>query len=162
MRFWITNTGLTVKVISWIQIIGGIIGLGLIAKVLLNTETINGVMLLIFLTGLSLFIFSIYARTQLLSRDNKKLGITLSILNQVLQLIQWNILGYGLSYSSGAEVLIGFYGVSLNFSASLLSSFDMSINSDGDSFIRLNIIPIIVIIILSAIIKKDNSSQKEI
>jgi hypothetical protein len=62
MKLRIKNTELTLKIISWLQIIGGIIGIGLIIYSLLNTGELNGPLLFIFLTGISLFIFSIYVR----------------------------------------------------------------------------------------------------
>lgn len=98
--------------------------------------------------------FSIYTGTKLISNLDKKSGIILSIINQILQLVQWNVLGYGFSYSSGAEILIGFKGLSLSFNFSALSSsFNMSINSEGDFYLKINVLAIVIIYILYDILK---------
>jgi len=50
MKLRIKSTNLTVKIIGWLQIIGGIAGIGLMAYLMLNTGEINGALLLIFQT----------------------------------------------------------------------------------------------------------------
>lgn len=67
------------------------------------------------MTGITLFAFSIYTGDSLFFDKNKKKGIVLTIINQSFQLLKWNILGYGISYSSGAELLIGIKGGAMNF-----------------------------------------------
>ncbi|MGV8878483.1 MAG: hypothetical protein ACOH2A_05585 [Sphingobacteriaceae bacterium] len=137
-----------INIISWLQIIGGISGLGLIAYLLLQTDTINGPVLLIFLIGISLFVFSLYTGNSLFFDKNKKKGIILTIINQSLQLLQWNVLGYGISYSSGAELLIGIRGVAMNFKiAAFVSTFSMSIHSKDAFFINVNLASILIIVL---------------
>jgi hypothetical protein len=134
------------RIFGWIQIIGGITGLGLMAYLLLHTEAISGPILLIFIIGLSLFIFSIYTGKVLLY-DSKRTGIVLTIINQAFQLFQWNILGYGLSYAAGAELLLGIKGLSLNFNISaVVSTFSMTINSSNGFSFSINIIALLIII----------------
>ena len=157
MRLRIKDTSFTLKLISWLQIIGGITGLGLICKLLLETGTINGPLLLIFFVGVSLFIFSIYSGKRLLTDLEKIEGLKLSLLNQSLQLVHWSLFGYGLSYSSGANLLIGFKGLSIDFNFSVfISSFYMYINSDNEYFIKVNVVAILLIIILYDILKEKN------
>lgn len=55
MRLRIKSTKLTLQIISGLQIVGGITGLGLVAYLMLQTGPINGAILLIFLMGLALF-----------------------------------------------------------------------------------------------------------
>ncbi len=133
MKLLSKNLKLIQKIIGWIQIIGGIAGLGLMAYLMLNTEAINGPVLLLLLIGVALFIISIYCGNTLLSPLNTKKGIIVSLINQALQFIQWSIAGYGLSYSSPVQILIGLKGAELNFSFGLTSTFNMAFNS-GDSF----------------------------
>lgn len=135
-----------VNVVSFLQIFGGIVGLGLIANLLLQTEIINGAILLIFLIGIGLFLFSIYAGKSLFY-DSKKKGFIATMINQSLQLFQWNLVGYGISYSSGPEFLIGIKELAMTFNASLFSTFSMSIRSSNDAFISINLVPVLVIIL---------------
>ncbi len=159
MKLRIKNTTLTLQAISWLQIVGGITGLGLLAYLMLQTGTINGSILLIFLIGIGLFSYSIYSGNRLLSDEKKENGIILSIINQVLQIVQWSILGYGLSYSSGVELTIGLKNMTLNFNFSVINStFKMAINSDNEFFIKINLIAVLVIFAL-ADIKKELKDQ---
>jgi len=161
MKLRIKNTLLTLKIIGWVQIIGGITGLLLVCHSLLQTEIINGPTLLIFLIGLSLFIFSVYAGNILLSKINKKRGIVLTVINQILQLFQWSMLGYSFNYSSGIELMIGLKAHSVNFNFGLvLSTFSMSINSSSQFYFKINLIPILAIIVLVNIFSEISGSHK--
>lgn len=152
----------SINIISWVQIIGGMTGLGLIAYLLLQTDTINGPILLIFLIGISLFIFSIYTGNSLFFDHNKKKGLILTITNQLFQIFQWNIWGYGISYSSGAELLIGIKGTAMNFRvAAFISTFSMSISSHSEFFFNVNFASILIIILsvrsFSRVNKRNNT-----
>ena len=151
MKPRIKNTELTLKIIGWLQIVGGIAGLGLIAYLMTKTGTINGAILLIFLLGLGLFGFSIYSGKRLLTDTDKKTGIILSIINQVPQIIQWSLLGYALTYASGVQLAIGIANASLSFGFSI-SGFKMAINSDNEFLFRVNFAAIFVIGILGDIL----------
>jgi len=131
--------------IVWLQIIGGINGIGLIVYLMLQTEVISGPLLFIFLTGLFLFGFSIYCGRILM--NNEKDGFIISGINQALQIFQFRMLGYGLSYSSGITVAFGIKGLTFNFETAF-SSFNMNVNSGNDFLIRINLIPILVLIML--------------
>ncbi|KAA5821202.1 hypothetical protein FPF71_17005 [Algibacter amylolyticus] len=162
MRLRIKSTNLTLKIISWIQLIGGITGIGLMAYLMLNTGELSGAILLIFLSGLALFIFSIYAGKRLLCERTKKAGIILSVINQILQIIQFDISGNGLSYSSGIEFLVGIKNNMLSFDFGIIkSSFNMSINTDSTDFeFIINFAAIILIIVLLDIWKEFREENK--
>lgn len=148
MRLIIENSTRILKLISYLQIIGGITGLVLIGNLLLQTGALNGPLLLIFLTGIGLFLFSIYCGKVLLGLDKKK-GIIYSLINQGLQLFQWSAFGYGMSYSSGARACVEIKGLSITFDfAIVVSSFDMYINSGQEFYVKVNIIALFVIIVL--------------
>lgn len=137
------------KFIGWFQIIGAISGLCLIGSLLLSTGTLNGPLLLIYLVGIFLFIFSLYAGKTLIVGIHRPDYIVYSFINQALQLFQWSLFGYGLTYSSGTSISVGFKGISvaLDFST-FMSSFEMFINSSNEFYIKINLVAAILIIIL--------------
>lgn len=116
---------------------------------MLNTGEVNGAILLIFLIGLALFIFSIYTGRQLLNKETLKYGIVLSIINQIFQIIQFKMAGYGFSFSSGGELLVGFSN-NIKFDFAIInSSFNMSINTDSSEFVfMVNFLAIFFLIVL--------------
>jgi len=152
MKLRIIDTLRTRQIISWIQIIGGITGIISVSKLTLGIGTINGALLFILLTGYSLFSFSIYTGIKLLNDRTQKLGMILTNINQILQIVQVKFLGYGLTYSVGIELCIGFERIlNLDF-AILASDFSMFINVDEMDFVfMINIIPIFLIIVISDI-----------
>jgi len=151
MKLRIKSTALTLKIISWIQIIGGIIGLGLMVSLLLKTGTISGALLLIFIIGIGLFWYSIYSGKRLLTDEKKCTATILSIINQAIQIFQWNMFGYGFSYCSGAELTLGVQGESLDLTfAASVSTFNMSMNNNDEPFLKINFIAILLIFMLFA------------
>lgn len=155
MKLRIKNTDTTIKLISWIQILGGILGLGVMGYLLLQTGTINGPILLIFIIGIGLFSFCIYSGKRLLKDTEKTTALILSIINQVLQIFQWGIFGFAFAYSSGLELTVGFSGGSFKFDFSILTSnFQMTIWGDGDFLFKVNIIAILLIFCLADILNE--------
>jgi len=161
MNFFVKHATITLKIIGWIQIIGGITGLYLIAYLLLRTDAITGPVLLLFLIGLGLFIFSIYCGTKLLFSHSIQTGIILSLINQALQFLQWGMFGYELVYSSGMELVIGLKGLSLsgNF-AVVTSNFAMEINSTGTFLLKINLIAVFIFIVLITIYRNLKASPQ--
>lgn len=162
MKLRIKNTKTTVIIIGWLQLIGGIYGLGLVSNLMINIESLNGAILFILLFGLSLYILSIKAGYNLLVDENKKIGIILSIINYAFQIIQWKILGYGLWYSTGIETTVGIKVLSLHFDLKLTSpSFNMSISTSKEEFYFLvNLFAIFLIIVLIDVFKEKNKEKK--
>lgn len=138
---------IAIKAIAITQLVGGISGLILISYLLLNTDLINGPTLFIFLCGIFLFVYSIYCSIKLLGVEKKK-GILFSLINQILQIFQFNIFGYGLSYSSGCELTFSIKHFKLDADFAIVkSNFLMSINS-GQIFFKINLIPLLAIALL--------------
>lgn len=135
----------SLNIISWIQIIGGIVGLISIFTSLSQTGQINGPLFLIYQTAIALFCFSIYAGRALLYKDKR--GIRLSIINQVFQLFQLCLFGYGWAYSSGLQLTFGFKGTSFDVNVSF-SSFYMYFNSNHEFIFSINVIAVFVLIVL--------------
>lgn len=153
MRLIVRNSIIVLQTISYLQIIGGITGLVLIWNLLLQTGAVNGPLLLIFLTGIGLFLFSIYCGKVLIG-SNKRKGIIYSLVNQGLQLFQWSAFGYGISYSSGARACFGIKELSLTFDfAIVVSSFDMYLNSGEQLYVKVNMVAVFVMIVLYHILK---------
>ena len=168
MKLRIKNTNLTIKIVSWLQIVGGITGIGLMVYLMVQTGAINGAMMVIFLFGLALFSYSIHAGKTLLTETNKLKGIVLSIINQCLQVVHFSLFGYGLSYSSGAEIALGFQEATFKVSASaIMSSFKMALFTDDPFFVKINVFAIVIIVVLLDIEKElqsedEGPSQEEV
>ena len=161
MRLRINSTRLTLQIISWLQMTGGVTGLGLVVYLMLQTGAINGAILLIFLIGLALFSYSIYSGKRLLTDEKKETAIVLSIINQMLQVFQWSIFNYGLSYSSGAEITLGVEGLTFKFNfAAVVSTFKMVINSDDEFFIKINLVAILIIFVLVDILNESKNKTE--
>jgi hypothetical protein len=160
MRLRIRNTVLTLKIIAWWQIIGGILGMAVMAYIMLHTDTVTGPVLLLILIGVGLFGFSIFSGKKIITDIEKSSGIIYSIINQSIQLLQWSVLGYKLVYSSGLQVTIGIQKSSLvfNFNA-LMSEFSIAIKSDEDFFLRLNISALLLVFVLFNILEEKRKTQ---
>ncbi|WP_448701831.1 hypothetical protein ACFGVR_06210 [Mucilaginibacter sp. AW1-3] len=130
------GTTIRLKILGWYQIIGGIAGLILTIWLLVRTETITGLIALLFLTAFGLYVFSIYCGKLLLGNGYNK-GLSLSNVNQALQIVNFLFLGYGFMYISGV-MLIGSIkyggGFSMGFNFGFNSIWQFSIHSDDRSF----------------------------
>lgn len=148
MKLRIKNTALTIKILGWMQIIGGVFGIGVVSYILIRLNELNGTLLFIILTGYSLFAFAITAGTKLLTKDGFKLGMVLSIINYSLQVFQLKMFGYGLTFTTGSAFSIG-YEKSIKFNFEIISSqFSMAINSDPEFIYMINLVAILVIYVL--------------
>jgi len=94
-----------INLIGIYQIIAGLIGLSLIFK-----EHFLFILqhLLTFTLIFGLFTFSVISGIYLLKRQNFSKGINLSLINQGLQLMQFEVLGNGLYYVAGFYLALGF------------------------------------------------------
>ncbi|TSD63360.1 hypothetical protein FFF34_017345 [Inquilinus sp. KBS0705] len=157
MKFILKRQKLLLKIIGLVQLIGGIFGIGLMAYLMMHIETITGPTLLILLFGLSLYIYSIYCGKSLLFDRNKTKAIIVGIINQALQILQFGMFGYAFKYVSGFEFTVGIQNLSLKFNISaILSSFTMSINSQADFNLSINLMALAGAIILVEIYNNRN------
>jgi hypothetical protein len=157
MKYRIKNTWTTVLVIAFYQILGGVTGLGLTVWLLLKTQTINGAMLLIFLTAIGLYSFSINSGITLIQKDYRK-GLIFSIVNQIIQVVAIGSGNYSFQYFSGSKAAFGFdftNGFTTKFQFGLLSEFNFGINqSDKEYFLYINIMAIVLLYILFDLYKE--------
>jgi len=100
------------------------------------------------------FVFSIYAGYQCINDKQNKLLV--SKINQVLQIISFNIIGYAFTYHSGIYFSIGF-----DTTEELMFSFKFGISNifislHGQSESSIVLINVIAIFLLSRIMKYEN------
>lgn len=148
-----------IKILSWYQIIGGIIGLGMMIQYILQTEAFNGYAVLLLFVMLILYLFSVASGLILLKNPAK--GMLPSRINQIIQIIGFAVAGYSFQYISGLGVSIGFditEGMLLKLNAAL-SSFEYNWNTDHDeAFLVVNIVPLVVMYLLNKI---ENELEQE-
>lgn len=126
------------KLFGWYQIIGGVAGLLITVWILAHTQQLNGLVLILFLIAFGLYGFSTYCG-RLLLNDNYLKGLNLSVINQALQILHFAMLGYAFLYIAGLKLEIGLstghVGIQFNFDFGLLSTWQLSVNSEDRSFI---------------------------
>src|SRR6185312_8988857 len=94
------------KGLAYYQIIGGVLGICLTIWLLAQTGTITGLVIILFSVALGLYSFSIYSGQQLLKGNTKK-GLRLSVINQILQTINFAISGFAYKYVAGLMLYVG-------------------------------------------------------
>jgi hypothetical protein len=113
-----------VRFIAYYQIVGGIVGLGLAAWLSSKTTQFPVSVVIIYLLVIGFYYFSIYCGILLLKQDLKK-GLKLSLINQLLQVFNFSVLGYSFKYISGVLLIIG-----LDFTNETKSSIRFSLGSE--------------------------------
>lgn len=147
------------KYIGWYQILGGLLGNGLIIWTILTNQVLSNGQVLAILGAILLFSFSIYSGI-LLSKYMKG-GIKLSLIDQLLQIINFSLLGYSYSYFSGLNFSVGVdYTNDLLLKAEYtFSGFRFSTNEGEEQIcLLINIVPIIII----GMLNKLNSETEEL
>lgn len=135
------------------QLLGGLSGLVLVFKsspfyVLKN--------LLSFVVIISIFFYSTFCGIKLIRGKQLLVGIKHSLINQYLQLIQFEIFGYGLYYVSGCYLALGFSDtpkLHLITNGSIFNSscFISFLRNTNEITVSINIISLLIIIILNYI-----------
>jgi len=126
------------KTLGWYQIIGGIMGLLLTIYLLAKTGGITGVAMLLYLAAIGLYVFSIYSGRLLLGKRYET-GLSFTIVNQLLQIFNFLVLGYGYFYISGAFLMGAISvnhtdGFKMGLDFGLTSKWRLDWNSDDTSF----------------------------
>lgn len=149
------------KYIGWYQLLGGVLGFGLTIWLIIKTDLMSGLTVLIMLLALGLYVYSVYCGTLLIK--NKRNGIKLTIINQILQIFYVSLFGVTYQYYSGVHLSFGIdyttdFLLKFDFS---LSGFDLSYDPKGENVIvMINIVPIILIGFLEKL--KIKNDDKEI
>lgn len=136
------------KSLGWYQIIGGILGICCLIYTLINTGTLTGSKFLLIVIAFLLFGFSIYCGNLLRKFDVH--GLSLSMWNQVLQVLQFHVLAIGFYYCSGMGLLVGFdWGetFSPDGSFSLLPTLSLIYDTEDTSALSIwiNFVPTAII-----------------
>jgi hypothetical protein len=159
MKFRIKNTSTTIKILAIYQIICGLIGLGIWSRLLLQTETINGVLLLIFTLAFGLYYFSIKSGGLLLQKNQINKGLIYSLISNLLQSVAISACGYKYEIYSGIKGIVGInFTHGFDFKMAIgFPEFNFAYNSSKlDVFLYINVFAIIVIILLYDIHKELN------
>lgn len=108
--------------------------------------------LIIFIIILGLFTFSIISGYNLLRTKSLKKGIKYSLINQFLQLIQFEILGFGLYFVAGPYFSFGFSTVhSMHFITNFSifkSSCYINLFANNSTSISFNVVAAIILMYL--------------
>jgi len=148
MKYRIKNTKITIIILAIYQILGGLAGLWITSWLLLNTQNISGGALLIFITAIFLYYFSIKCGSILLRYEYKR-GLIYSMIHQALQIIGIGFGGYAYTYSSGGKLIFGpdfTNGINFRFDFALASQFNFSINiADKVYFLYVNILALFLL-----------------
>jgi len=145
-----------VKILGYYQLIGGIIGLVLWIKMLVNTGEFTGLIFLFVLIILGLFLYSIYVGFQTLRLKNN--WILHSQINQLFQFLSLSLLGFTYHYFSGIGFFIGLDMTDsyiLKYDLSLLSNCHLEYNLHPDQIIiKFNIFAFFVLYYIARLDKR--------
>lgn len=138
------------------QLLGGILGIAFTVFVMLRGElVITQQVLRGTLMAAGLYMFSILCGSLLFR--NPQRGLTLSLMNQVLQVVYFAFGSYAFQYVAGLRVGVGFDMVgswTLKFRMAL-SSFHFSLGSDsGQKLIGVNLIALLLIFWIERLLEK--------
>ncbi len=138
------------KGIGILEIIGGVTGIGLILWLMLQGMETNTYVFLILLFAIGFYIYSIFAGIQIFK--HKENGVLHSRILQYLQIPGISIGGITYILTSGGYFFTGYNSTegNIKFDFSLIASkFQINIlNSDQGSFIYINVMAIIVLVLL--------------
>jgi hypothetical protein len=150
----------TLNALGIYQIIGGVLGLAFSYWIVNVSFSI--ILLLDLFFALGLYGFSIYCGILLIRKH--KSGLIFSKINQLLQVIQLAMFGYGFTYISGVSFSLGLDitdGLVLGFNFGL-SNWKVTVNSELDILmVRLNLIALFLIVAIDKWQKKLNALKME-
>lgn len=142
------------------QIVGGIIGIALSLYFTSKAGLFNFPILILTLFVLSLYSFSVFCGFLLLRKSYLK-GLNLSIINQVLQIITFSVLGFTFQYTSGIFLYFG-----LNLTEDTLFTYNIGLTTfnfkwNSDSNITTFSINIVAVILMNFAFKLREKIAKE-
>lgn len=138
------------KIIGIYQIVGGLIGLVTTSYLLANYGISDIAIFKIVILFLALYFFSIFCGYLILKEQYEK-GLNYSILNQLLQVLSFTILGFAFKFYAGAYLCIG-----LNLTTDTIltynigvSAWNFEINSDTRTTnLSINVVALVLINII--------------
>ena len=143
------------------QIITGFLGLSIFLWSVHGTQTWTIPVIVLTLIALLFFAFSIVTGFQCLKM--KERALTLSLINQGIQMVGFNIMGYAFKYASGFFLSVG-VDMTENFKVTLnagLSDLAVKINVQSEVVaIDFNLIAIIIFLWLDKINRRIKDEQE--
>jgi hypothetical protein len=139
-----------IKIIGIYQIIGGLIGLIATILLLVKFGFINGSSFKMFLLFILLYSFSVFCGYLLIKKQFEK-GLNYSIINQLIQVLSFSILGFSFKFYSGLFLSLG---INLTTDTILtynfgLTTWNFKLNSEsGIIEISINLVALILINII--------------
>jgi len=143
------------KKLAGYQIIGGLIGIGLIIWLTFKTEVLDLASVVVLSLMMLLFLYSFFCGVRLIQA--KENALKFSLINQCIQVFGFSILGFGFTYVSGLYLTVEFdFTEIINFNFGLgVSKFGLTFNSDSDTLaFNVNIIALLLIYWITKLMKK--------
>lgn len=152
-----------IKGLAVYQIFGGLLGIGLAIRIIPQLQDLNALSyLLIFLTA-GFYVYSIIAGAVLL--QHPKRGLSLSLINQALQVLSIAIGSFAFNYVAGFKLGLGIdfvpaWQFNLNLS---LSSFQLILNADtGRVFIGINFLALALVYLIERLREEVGAADKRV
>lgn len=137
------------------QIIGGAVGALVIIWSILKTPLLTGLTVLAYLFILLFFAYSIFCGIQCLT--TKRNALRHSLINQILQVASFAILGFAFNYVAGIYLTVGLdLSHAFNFKMGIgISQFDFKFNSVSDRIeVDLNLVAFALIYWIDKMMKR--------
>ena len=144
------------KIFSIYQILGGVAGIVVTVYLIASLVSIQPVLFFLLFLATAFCCFSIFSGIKLWLNVN--MGIRLSKINQLLQLIQFVAFGNAYEYLSGASFRVGINlteSFNFKFNIDLVSKYQFNFNYDNPDFIvSINLIALFLIIWIDKMLMK--------
>ena len=137
------------KIIGNYEILGGVVGVGILLDTLKSgIELFSLGTLFFYFIGISLFVLNIYAGIQLFK--HKYIGYKLSIYAQLIQIPYISCWGFSYLFSTGIFFIVGLIGpVQLGFNLNFGSQIEILFFADESPFLfAVNIVPLLLYLYL--------------
>jgi len=141
--------------LGFYQIIGGVLGLIVILWNMFETFLMSALGILLYLFILLFFAYSIFCGILCLKAN--KNALRLSLINQILQVIGFAIMGFGFKYIAGVYFSIGLdLSESIKFGVGAgISSFNFNFNNQTERLeLDFNVVAIALIYWIDKLMKK--------
>ena len=148
------------NILGFYQILGGLLGCIISGWIFISLISIQPPQDILFYTILSsisffLFIYSIVCGFLLLKKQNIIKALKFSLINQVLQLVNFSIFGFAFKYISGFYLSTGFDLSNNSFIFKWgVSSWEILMNSNSTiNEVNINIFALVLILLIDKLIK---------
>ena len=144
------------------QIAGGCAGVLIVLLSLLIIPATNGLAILLYLLMVLFFLFSIFCGILCIKSGDK--ALTYSLINQILQIIDIAILGYGFQYAAGVYLTAGIdLTEDFTFKFGLgISKLELNINSEPERLeLRFNFVAFFILSFIGNLKKQIKKEEED-